>query len=387
MADLDPDVDAIYRLTQTLGVNFQKDNIASVALPEGVFCPWNSQNTLFERDALWGLLIPVTTTFRVCDIWRSYWVQRLLWEVGGHLAFGPPTVDQYRNVHTLLRDFVDEQPLYNLTGGLIELLSTWQPPRGSDLPAMMVHLGQAMADAGMWAQGDADLMAAWTADLQAVGYTFPPVRSQAAAGKAHAPPQLAPAQLPAPRTPRAWRRYRDIVLVINFNIAYAGWRETYEILMEAYRPLFSKIVITGFASRPPELPASQLFSSCEGGRGAWQYACFANVMQEHPAPAGGGFLILGDDTLINPCQMADFNTSRIWYQRVVTAQQDDGLHAFEGPDNDRAMWHWQGDVVAKMHRILESFRSSSTKSKFGAHVTERIGKNLTKVSADCPEPI
>ena len=38
-------------------------------------CPWNSQNTLFERDALWGLLIPVTTTFRVCDIWRSYWVQ------------------------------------------------------------------------------------------------------------------------------------------------------------------------------------------------------------------------------------------------------------------------------------------------------------------------
>ena len=74
MADLDPDVDAIYRLTQKLGVTFEKD-IASVVLPEGVMCPWNSQNTLFEREALWGLLIPVTTTFRVCDIWRSYWVQ------------------------------------------------------------------------------------------------------------------------------------------------------------------------------------------------------------------------------------------------------------------------------------------------------------------------
>ena len=74
MADLDPDVDAIYRLTQKLGVNFEKD-VASVVLPEGVMCPWNSQNTLFEREALWGLLIPVTTTFRVCDIWRSYWVQ------------------------------------------------------------------------------------------------------------------------------------------------------------------------------------------------------------------------------------------------------------------------------------------------------------------------
>ena len=74
MADLDPDVDAIYRLTQNLGVNFETD-VASVVLPEGVMCPWNSQNTLFEREALWGMLIPVTTTFRVCDIWRSYWVQ------------------------------------------------------------------------------------------------------------------------------------------------------------------------------------------------------------------------------------------------------------------------------------------------------------------------
>ncbi len=74
LADVDPDVDAIYRLTQQLGVSFAADT-ASVALPEGVMCPWNSQNTLFERDALWGLLIPVTTTFRVCDIWRSYWVQ------------------------------------------------------------------------------------------------------------------------------------------------------------------------------------------------------------------------------------------------------------------------------------------------------------------------
>ena len=69
LADLDPDVDAIFRLTQPMGVSFQPD-IPSVVLPEGVMCPWNSQNTLFQRDALWGLLIPVTTTFRVCDIWR-----------------------------------------------------------------------------------------------------------------------------------------------------------------------------------------------------------------------------------------------------------------------------------------------------------------------------
>lgn len=61
-------------------------------------------------------------------------------------------MDQFRNAHTLLRDFNDELPLYNQTGGLIELLNAWRPPAGADLPAMMVHLGQAMADAQMWAQ-------------------------------------------------------------------------------------------------------------------------------------------------------------------------------------------------------------------------------------------
>jgi hypothetical protein len=57
-----------------MGINFQK-NIPAVVLPEGVMCPFNSQNTLFHHDALWGMLIPITTSFRVCDIWRGYWVQ------------------------------------------------------------------------------------------------------------------------------------------------------------------------------------------------------------------------------------------------------------------------------------------------------------------------
>jgi hypothetical protein len=57
-----------------MGINFHK-GVPAVALPEGVMCPFNSQNTLFHYDALWGMLIPMTTSFRVCDIWRGYWVQ------------------------------------------------------------------------------------------------------------------------------------------------------------------------------------------------------------------------------------------------------------------------------------------------------------------------
>ena len=64
----DPDMDAIFRLTRKyplapLEVTF--DPAAPPAfLPEGVFSPFNSQNTLFHRDAFWALMLPSTTSFR-----------------------------------------------------------------------------------------------------------------------------------------------------------------------------------------------------------------------------------------------------------------------------------------------------------------------------------
>lgn len=57
-----------------MGIDFDK-KVPGVVLPEGLMCPFNSQNTLFDHDAFWGTLIPQTTSFRVCDIWRGYWVQ------------------------------------------------------------------------------------------------------------------------------------------------------------------------------------------------------------------------------------------------------------------------------------------------------------------------
>ena len=70
------------------------------------------------------------------------WLQRLLWEVEGSLAFGEPTVDQFRNPHTLMRDFKDEIDLYNKGAEIVDFLIKWRPAPGSDLPAMMVQLAQ-----------------------------------------------------------------------------------------------------------------------------------------------------------------------------------------------------------------------------------------------------
>ncbi len=69
-------------------------------------------------------------------------LQRLLWEIEGNLAFTAPTVNQFRNVHTLMRDFLDEDDLYKRAGALVQFLIDWRPSAGADLPIMMEELAQ-----------------------------------------------------------------------------------------------------------------------------------------------------------------------------------------------------------------------------------------------------
>ncbi|WP_174300680.1 STELLO glycosyltransferase family protein [Caulobacter sp. S45] len=110
LADLNPDVDAIYRLVLPLPVSFQKRQ--PIALAPGVWCPFNSQNTTFFREAFPLLYLPYHCSFRMTDIWRSFIAQRLGWEAGWRVMFHNSTVYQERNEHDLMRDFAEEIPGY-----------------------------------------------------------------------------------------------------------------------------------------------------------------------------------------------------------------------------------------------------------------------------------
>ena len=76
LADVDPDLDSVQRLTkdQTLIRNVQFDDAAPVlSFPRGTFSAWNSQNTVWHRSAFAFMVLPITTGWRVDDIWRGYW--------------------------------------------------------------------------------------------------------------------------------------------------------------------------------------------------------------------------------------------------------------------------------------------------------------------------
>lgn len=120
LADLDPDVDAIYRLTNGKVIRFAKNK--TFALERFTFCPFNSQNTYWQKQAFPLLYLPSTVDSRVTDIWRGYIAQRILWEMGSRLVFLSAGVYQKRNIHDFHKDFRQELDLYLRAGELVDAL-------------------------------------------------------------------------------------------------------------------------------------------------------------------------------------------------------------------------------------------------------------------------
>ena len=123
-----PDVDAIFRLTrssQSLDIKF--DNSAPpVILPKGTYAPYNSQNTLFTWRSFWSLMLPISVSARVTDIYRAYWAQALMTMLGDSVGHYSPTALQIRNPHNLAKDMKDEALIYDTIYEYANFLRQWQ---------------------------------------------------------------------------------------------------------------------------------------------------------------------------------------------------------------------------------------------------------------------
>jgi hypothetical protein len=110
LADSDPDVDAIYRLTRELPIVFNSNPPAR--LSKGVVSPFNSQATWWRQDVFALLYFPSLISWRAADIWRSFIATRILQSNGSSVTFFPALVKQIRNEHSLLLDFKQEIECY-----------------------------------------------------------------------------------------------------------------------------------------------------------------------------------------------------------------------------------------------------------------------------------
>jgi hypothetical protein len=169
LANDNPDVDAIYRLVFPLPHKFRADR--RVAFMQGAWCPFNSQNTCWWRDAFPLMYLPAYCSFRMTDIWRSLVAQRVAWANDWAILFHEPTVVQKRNDHNLLRDFKDEVPGYLNNDAIREgLEQVTMKPGVEQLGENLRVCYEKLVSMKLVEKAELTLVDAWLNDLRSIGF-------------------------------------------------------------------------------------------------------------------------------------------------------------------------------------------------------------------------
>ena len=167
LADVSPDVDAIWRLTQDREFYFDRNE--SIALGQGQWCPFNTQSTWWWEEAFPLLYLPSNCSFRMTDIWKSFIAQRCLWELGYPMVFHAAEVNQDRNIHNLMRDFESEVSGYTQNEKLTNVLEKSKLLSGEEnVLRNLVICYEDLVKNKIFPAKEMDLVRAWSNDLETI---------------------------------------------------------------------------------------------------------------------------------------------------------------------------------------------------------------------------
>ncbi len=296
LADGNPDIDAMHRISKPLPMTFPLDNAKSVLVPMHAYAPYNAQATVHTKNALWAMLLPGTVPGRVSDIWRSYFAQCIFHDAGIQLVFSPPKIVQERNEHNYLGDFNAEQDLYGKSGKLVEFLSEWDSDDDT-LPKRMEKLWIDLYERGYIEINDVYAVQLWLLALYQAGYEFPKLK----------------------------RRFRNVAVMGQFNYADSPTVvDDVTFWTQKHREYFTTVVAAGpFSSEhmamfhEMSIDATSHHSALEqessesghrGGKKDGFYAPLENHMhallafKEHPVIEG--VLYTHDDSLLNVTELS-----------------------------------------------------------------------------------
>jgi hypothetical protein len=167
LADENPDVDAIFRMTLPLPFSFKPKK--NIALKYGSICPFNSQNTTWFREAFPLMYLPSYCSFRMTDIWRSFVAQRIAWECDWPILFHSSNVRQERNQHNLMSDFRDEISGYLNNLNIMDSLINLKLKKGANnINANMIACYKKLIQLGFINNKEIDLLKYFLSDLESV---------------------------------------------------------------------------------------------------------------------------------------------------------------------------------------------------------------------------
>lgn len=163
LADKDPDVDAVYRLTSDEPCVF--DRRPPVVLANGTFCPFNTQNTIIRKELFPLMYLPTYVTFRFTDIMRGLVAQPIMSLYNFQLGFTDATVIQERNPHNYMKDFISEIPMYRHAEEVIEIVSG-VINKSNSIEDNLLLAYQALLVAGIVTDPEIITLKAWLSDVK-----------------------------------------------------------------------------------------------------------------------------------------------------------------------------------------------------------------------------
>ncbi|RKS45124.1 uncharacterized protein DUF288 [Gillisia mitskevichiae] len=163
LADEDPDVDAIYRLTSDTPCYFEERK--PIVLSAGTICPFNTQNTMIIKQLFPLLYLPTFVTFRFTDILRGLVAQPIMWLYNYQLGFINATVVQKRNPHDYMKDFISELPMYEHCDKIMEIVSSAISP-ANDIADNLRLAYQALFEKSVVSKEELITLDAWLDDIK-----------------------------------------------------------------------------------------------------------------------------------------------------------------------------------------------------------------------------
>jgi hypothetical protein len=166
LADEDPDVDAIYRLTSDEPCYFNESD--PVVLGKGTVSPFNTQNTIIRKELFSLLYLPTYVTFRFTDILRGLVAQPIMWLYDYQLGFTKATVVQKRNPHDYMKDFISEIPMFEQGEKVIGLVSN-AIDASDTIEVNLYNAYKSLLTEDIICEKEMETLEAWLADIKKSG--------------------------------------------------------------------------------------------------------------------------------------------------------------------------------------------------------------------------
>ena len=332
IANGDPDVDAIFRLTRAndqYPIKLDFYELYPLLYFPSNYIPINSQNTRYLYDAFPALALPTTVTFRVCDIWRGFIMERFIWGYNGTVLFHSPSVYQKRNVHDYYLDFVDEEALYYGLEDILKALNTEINQPIFNPGHFMVKLIEILVNKKVLKSNDLKMYKAFIEDLENVGYTYSPNYSTNINYNYKDYLKIfSELKFYTPRKQRelmmnngkeethkilyhysGYTLFNETLLIINFYD-----KDVYKLkgfMEKLYKKNFPNIVfVSSTLDEYNDYKGNHILSCPEGIDPSLSYICMGKVYKNYPDMKG--YLYLNNEILLKIWELDNFNLSNPW---------------------------------------------------------------------------